>query len=175
MAKRLLWMVLIGAFAIAAHAKLPACNSQVLTRRGDTVSIPLPALARLLNHGLHAAHYQFRNLQLTSPAPGHLKVILHRQGKTFSLTGPLKTTPQGVLRLHATHITENGSGVKGLMGLFGQDLADYLKLQRSHAMRVRQNDLFIYPDRLLHLRGKVKALDLSGQHLRLHYASQPCR
>lgn len=175
MRKLLLWALAVVFLAISSRAQLPACNSQILTRRGDTVSILLPALARLLNHGLHAADYQFHNLQLTAPSPAHLKVSLQRKGEKFTLTGPLTVTPRGVLRLHAVHITENGSGVNGLMGLFGQDLSDYLKLQRSRAMRVRQNDLFIYPDRLLHLHGKVKAIDLSGQRLRLHYASQPCR
>ncbi len=146
-----------------------------MRRRGHDLLLSFTALDRVFSKRLHQANYHFSDLKITSPGHGHLQLSARKNGKQFSLSGPFTVARPGVLRLHAQHIREAGSSVKGMMGLFGQDLRSYFKLNRAPALSVKGNSLFIYPSRLLGVRGKVTRMQLHAKSMRLHFNRQPCR
>jgi hypothetical protein len=164
-----------SAAAPQASSRPPACDSSLMRRNGHDLILSLADMSRVFSQRLHQADYHFSNLRITSPGPGALRLSAQKDGKAFSLSGPLTVARPGVLRLHARHIRESGSSVKGMMGLFGQDLHSYLKLTRAPSLRVKGNSLLIYPSRLLGVRGQVTRMALNGQSLRLRFNRQPCR
>lgn len=157
----------------AASQNIPACNSGLMTRQGNAVTMGLQQLTGILDRKLSAAHSNFKDLSLTA-AGSNLKVSGTQNGKPIWISGPL-TVSNGAVRLHADHIVQSGTHEKALMGLFGKDLADYAHFKKTQSLSARGNSLYIHPDPLLNLSGTVKSVRLEGSSITLTFDSQPCR
>lgn len=158
----------------AANRNLPACDTQVLTRQGNNISIGLDALSKRLNGKLSKAHSHFSQLQLTSEG-GNLKIAGKKDGTPMSISGPLQVTGNGRLQVHANQIHDGGAGVKGIMGIFGKNLSDYVNLKKTGSMSVQGNNLRINPDKLLDLHGRATEVKLKKSSIEMRFASQPCQ
>lgn len=159
----------------AAAENVPACNRQVMTRHGNEITIGLEQLGNIFNQNLKAAHSQFRDLRLTAEGGDKLQLSGKNNGTPVEISGPLQPADDGAVRLHADEIKQNGDGEKGLMTLSGKTLADFANFQNNDSLSSRGNDIFIHPDPLLHLRGRVTGVSLSNSSVTLRFASQPCR
>lgn len=158
----------------AISANLPACNTHVLTRHGKEASIKLSRLSKVFNRKLRAAHSHFSDLNLSIQGKNTLHVSGKDKGQPMSITGPLRAHSGG-LRLHARQVTRNGVPVEELVGLFGQELSDYVNAQRSPSLSIDGNNLDIHIDKLLDLSGRVTSVKLQGSTLKMRFASQPCQ
>lgn len=153
---------------------LPACDTQIMTRNGNQITIGLQQLSALFNQKLSAAHSKFTDLRLTSQGGNKLKVSGKNNGTPISISGPLQAA-QGAVKLHADHIVQNGSHEKGVMDLFGKNLADFANFKKAPSLSAKGNDLYLHPDPLLNVSGDVTGVSLNAAGVTLKFASQPCR
>lgn len=167
-------LVLVLATMAAGGEHLPECDTGLLTRQGRNITVRLDALSQRLNGKLKAAHADFSDLRLSSDG-SNLQVSGKKDGTPMSIKGPLTVTRQGLLQLHANQIHRNGSAEKGIMSLFGKDLADYVNLKKTQSISVQGNNLRIHADKLLGLRGRPTKAKLTKSSVELRFASQPCR
>lgn len=158
----------------ASAQALPACNPQY-TRHGHQLTMGLQQLSQLFNQKLSAAHSHFSDLQLSSEGGNKLKVEGKKNGTELAISGPLQPVNNGSLKLHAEHIIRNGTPEKGMMDLFGKDLADYAHFSKTQILSAHGDNLFIHPDPLLNVSGKVSAISLTQSSITLTFASQPCQ
>jgi hypothetical protein len=102
---------------------------------------------------------------------GRLKVKgkLHKKGDIgFETEGQLSPTPDGKIRLHADKIKALHLPVKGLMDLFGLDIADLIKTGKVHGVKAEKDDLILDPGEILpppRISGQVTAIRLEGNNI----------
>lgn len=154
---------------------MPACNTQEMTHQGNQITIGLQQLDDIFNRDLKAAHSPFSDLHLSAVGRGKLKVSGKNNGTPVEISGPLKVDGDGAVRLYAEEIKQNGNGEKTLMNLTGQNLADYAHFTNTDILSARGNSLYIHPDPLLNVSGRVTGVSLDGSSVTLKFASQPCR
>jgi hypothetical protein len=167
-------ILLLPSFPVQAES-LPSCNPQVITHRGDRVTVSIDALSTLINQRLSASHSDFSDLQLSPVDTNHLKVSGKKNGTPMAISGPIHANNSGRIVLSADHITKNGSGEMMLMSLFGKTLSDYLNLKKTKNLSVQGNNLRVNPNGLLDLHGKLKAAQIKGSKIEMRFASAPCR
>jgi hypothetical protein len=101
----------------------------------------------------------------------HLKVKgkLHQKGDIgFETEGRLSATPDGKIRLHAEKIRALHLPVKGLMDLFGVDIADLIKNGKVRGVQVEKDDLILDPGEILpppRISGKITDIHLEGNNI----------
>jgi hypothetical protein len=164
----------LSARGIAAQ-NLPACRAQLMTRHGNEITIGLQQLSNVFNQQLRAAHSTFTDLRLSAEGGNKLKVSGKNNGTPVSISGPLQAVGNGALKLHADQIVQNGTPEKALMGLTGKNLADYAHFKNTDSLSTQGNNIFIHPDPLLNVSGRVTGVSLNGSTVTLRFASQPCR
>lgn len=160
---------------LSAGQDAPACNTRVMRHQGNEITIGLQQLSGVFNRQLKAAHSGFSDLHLSAPGGNKLKVSGINNGTPVSISGPLQIADNGALKLHANKIVKNGSPEKGLMSLMGKDLADYAHFQNTDSLSAQGNNIYIHPDPLLNVSGRVRRVSLNSSSVTLRFASQPCR
>jgi len=79
-----------------------------------------------------------------------VKGKLHQKGDIgFETEGQLSATADGKIRLHAEKIRALHLPVKGLMDLFGLDIADLIKNGKVRGVQVEKDDLILDPGEIL--------------------------
>ena len=102
---------------------------------------------------------------------GSLKVKgkLHKKGDIgFETEGQLSATADGKIRLHAEKIRALHLPVKGMMDLFGLDIADLIKNGKVRGVQVEKDDLILDPAEILpppRISGRVTAIRLEGDNI----------
>jgi hypothetical protein len=133
----------------------------------DTAEIAIsPAdLASLMNSYVFARpHASLSGISVTTTPDGHLKVKgrLHDKGDIpFETQGVVSPTPDGRIRLHSEKIKALHVPVKGLMEVFGIDMATLIKSGKVPGVQAEGNDLLLDLEQLLpppHIDGKVTAV-----------------
>jgi len=98
-----------------------------------------------------------------------IKGKLHKKGDIgFETEGQLSATPDGKIRLHAEKIKALHLSVKGLMDLFGIDIADLIKSGKVRGVRAEKDDLILDPAEILpppHIAGAVTAMRLESNNI----------
>jgi hypothetical protein len=129
------------------------------------------SLASILNSNVFAGKdAPLKDIQITIEK-GLLKVKgkLHKKGDIgFETQGQLTATPDGKIRLHAEKIKALHLPVKGLMDLFGLDIADLIKNGKVQGVQVEKDDLILDPGEILpppRISGKVTAIRLEGNNI----------
>jgi hypothetical protein len=171
-----LFLLALCAVSSAVAGGLPACNPGLLSRRGNQIDMSLSKLAQHFNERLSTAHSKLADIQLTAENANQLRISGERNGQPVSVSGPLAPAAgSGGLQLHAAQIERNGKPVKGMMGLFGKDLANYVNVQNTPTVYAKGNNLEINVDRLLGVAGHVIGVRLRGSRIEMQFASQPCQ
>jgi hypothetical protein len=83
----------------------------------------------------------------------------------FGTAGNLSVTPDGRIRVNTEKITALKVPVKGMMGLFGIDLANMVNTSKIPGMDTDKNDLLMDLGTLLpppHIRGKLTGVQIQG-------------
>jgi hypothetical protein len=129
------------------------------------------ALANTLNtHVFAAKDAPLKDLSITIDKD-RLKVKgkLHQKGDVaFETEGQLSATADGKIRLHAEKIRALHLPVKGLMDLFGLDIADLIKTGKVRGVQVEKDDLIFDPGEVFpppKIFGKITDIHLEGSHI----------
>jgi hypothetical protein len=111
-----------------------------------------------------------KNLQLSSEGSqirqkGTLKKGV---GIPFELVGEISATPDGKIRIHPTEMKMEHVPVKGLMKLFGLDMAKLINTRKTKGFSVDDNDIILDPALMLpppQLRGRITAVRIQGDEI----------
>jgi hypothetical protein len=148
-------------------------DQQSFTLRIDSGEIAMSpeSLSRLLN--THVFVYEGSPLTdiRVSIEDGHLKQKgTLRKGVPipFTIAADISATPDGRIRVHPTDVKAAGIPSEGLMKMFGLELDDLIKSNRSHGVQIIDNDLLLDPARLLPspgLSGRLTAVTLERDRI----------
>jgi hypothetical protein len=130
------------------------------------VSITPEALSSILNDYVFAKKEAPLKDLSVSIDKGQLviKGKLHSKGDIpFETKGTVSTTPDGRLRVHTERVKALHVPVKGVMGVFGIELADVVNTSKIDGLDTDKNDLVMDLGMLLpppHIKGKVTAVKI---------------
>jgi len=82
----------------------------------------------------------------------------------FEIEGSLSSSPEGYIRLHVDKIKSAHIPLKGLLHLFGEDLAKLINQNAGRGMTVVNDDILLDPKTLTpppHLHGRVTGVNIS--------------
>jgi hypothetical protein len=135
------------------------------------IAIPPQSLANILNTNVFSgADAPLKDIEV-SIENGLLKIKgkLRKKGDiSFETQGQLSATPDGKIRLHAEKIKALHLPVKGMMDLFGIDIADLIKNGKVKGVQAEKDDLILDPGEILPLpriTGKVTAIRLEPDNI----------
>jgi len=111
-----------------------------------------------------------KNLQLSSEGSqirqeGTLKKGI---GVRFEMVGTIGASPDGKVRIHPTKMKVDHVPVKGLMKLFGLDMAKLINTRETKGVTVDDNDIILDPARMLpppQMRGRITAVRIQGDEV----------
>lgn len=132
------------------------------------IAISPQSLASALNTYVFAAKdAPLKDVSLVVEKNGlRIKGKLHSKGDVgFEVEGGLSPTDDGKIRLHADKVRALHLPVKGLMDLFGVDIADLIKSGKVAGVRTEKDDIILDPGEILpppHISGRVTAIRLQG-------------
>jgi hypothetical protein len=111
-----------------------------------------------------------KNLQLSSEGSqirqkGTLKKGI---GIPFEMVGSVSATPDGKIRIHPTQMKAAHLPAKGLLKLFGLDMAKLINTGKTRGVSVDDNDFVVDPARMLpppRMRGRITAVRIQGAEI----------
>jgi len=111
-----------------------------------------------------------KNLQLSSEGSqirqkGTLKKGI---GIPFEMVGTISPTPDGKIRIHPTEMKVEHLPVKGLLKLFGLDMANLINTRNTRVVSMDDNDIILDPARMLpppRMRGRITAVRVQGDEI----------
>lgn len=86
----------------------------------------------------------------------------------FELEGGLSPTADGNIRFHADKIKSEHIPFKGLLHLFGEDLAKLIHANGARGVRMEGDDILLFPSAMLpppHIDGRVTAVRTEGENI----------
>lgn len=111
-----------------------------------------------------------KDVQL-SVEKGHIKqkgTMRKGVGIPFEMTGDIDATRDGKVRIHPTQIKAAHLPVKGLMKLFGLDMAKLINTRHTRGISVDDNDIILDPGQMLpppRMRGRITSVRLEGDQI----------
>jgi hypothetical protein len=85
----------------------------------------------------------------------------------FKIRSRISVTPDGRLRLHPTSVKVAGLGVRKLMGFFGLELDNLVKVRAGRGVQIEKDDFILSPELLLpppHIKSRVRSVQVvNGQ------------
>jgi len=89
-------------------------------------------------------------------------------GIPFEMVGTMSPTPDGKIRIHPTRIRAEHLPVKGLMKLFGLDMAKMINTRNTKGFTVDDNDVILDPTLMLpppKMRGRITAIRIQNDEI----------
>jgi hypothetical protein len=163
-----------GALASTRPTRPPVFDDPAsFTLRIDSGEIAMApgSLARLLNQHVFAyAGSPLKDLEVSIRGGRLEQHGTLRKGLSipFTIVATLSATPEGQIRVHPEHVTAAGVPSGGLMKMFGVELDDLIKSNRSHGVRIVDNDVLLDPSRLLPspaLAGTLTDIRIDGDRI----------
>src|ERR1041384_3408454 len=146
-------------------------NSFELQITAAKMTMDPQSLANVLNtHVFSAKDAPLKDIAITIEND-RLKVKgkLHKKGDiAFETEGQLSPTEDGKIRLHAEKIKALHLPVKGMMELFGIDIADLIKSGKVRGVQAEKDDLILDPAEILpppKISGKITDIHLDGNNI----------
>ena len=146
-------------------------NSFTLRITAAEIAMDTQSLANVLNTNVFSGKDAPLKDLAISVDKNRLKIKgkLRKQGDiTFETLGTLSATEAGKIRLHAEKIRALHLPVKGLMDLFGLDIADLIKAGKVRGVSAEKDDLILDPEQILpppHISGRITAIRLEGNNI----------
>ena len=111
-----------------------------------------------------------KNLQLSSEGSQIRQKGTLRKGIgiPFEMVGTISATPDGKIRIHPTQMKVEHLPVKGLLKLFGLDMAKLINTRKTKGVSVDDNDFILDPARMLpppQMRGRITAVRVQGDEI----------
>lgn len=146
-------------------------RSFILAINSAEIAISTQAMSTVLNQYVFAA--KDAPLKEISIHAGRdslkVKGKLHQKGDiTFETEATIAASSDGQIRLHARNIKAAHLPVKGLMDLFGIELADLINTKKLAGIRAEGDDLILDPQQILpppHIQGRVSQARLEGDQI----------
>ena len=146
-------------------------NSYVLRVFSADISMDMSSLTHLMNDYLFA--YEGSPLQNITVEidEGRLKQkATLRKGVPIPITtkATVSATPDGRLKLETDKVSALGVPAKGLMGLFGLELADVVSLKDRRGIEIDGNDIVLSPGLIVpppEIRGHLSNVSIVGDRL----------
>ncbi len=135
------------------------------------IAITPAALANVLNsHVLNGRDAPVKNVSIQIEKDKlKIKGNLHSKGDVaFETLGTVSATPDGKIRLHTEKVKALHLPVKGLMDLFGVELADLIKNGKIKGIQIEKDDMILDSEQILpppQIQGKVTAVKLEGNNI----------
>ncbi len=146
-------------------------NSFTLHVAAAEMAITSEAMANVLNQYVFAAKdAPIKDVSL-NVEKGKLKIKgkLHSKGDvSFETESSLSATSDGKIRMHAEKVRALHLPVKGLMDLFGIEIADLIKTGKVRGVKAEKDDLILDPEQALpppHISGRVTQVRLEGDNI----------
>jgi hypothetical protein len=89
-------------------------------------------------------------------------------GIPFEMVGAMSATPDGKIRIHPTRMRVEHLPVKGVMKLFGLDMAKMINTRNTRGFTVEDNDIILDPTLMLpppKMRGRITAIRVQGDEI----------
>src|SRR5438270_1989496 len=163
-----------GSLVPTSAGKIPVFddkNSFNLQITAAEMTMDPQSLANVLNsHVFSAKDAPLKDISITIDN-GRLKVKgkLHKKGDIgFETEGQLSATSDGKIRLHSEKIKALHLPVKGMMDLFGIDIADLIKNGKVRGVQAEKDDLILDPGEILpppKISGKITDIHLEGNNI----------
>jgi hypothetical protein len=135
------------------------------------IAITPAALANVLNsHVLNGHDAPVKNVSIQIEKDKlKIKGNLHSKGDVaFETLGTVSATSDGKIRLHTEKVKALHLPVKGVMDLFGVELADLIKNGKIKGIQIEKDDLILDSEQILpppQIQGKVTAVKLEGNNI----------
>jgi hypothetical protein len=146
-------------------------NSFTLHVTAAEMAIASDAMANVLNQYVFSSKdAPIKDISL-SIEKGRLKIKgkLHKKGDiSFETESSLSATPDGKIRLHSEKVRALHLPVKGLMDLFGIEIADLIKTGKVRGVKAEKDDLILDPEQALpppHISGRITQVRLEGNNI----------
>ena len=146
-------------------------RSYTIRLQSAEMSMEMTSLQALLND--HVFAYEgspLKDLTVTAEE-GRIKLqgTLHKGiDVPFSTKTSVSATPEGLLQLHVDSMKAIGIPAKGLLGLFGLELDDVMKIKNRLGIEVRDNDIVIAAGQVLpppRIDGALRRVTVEGTRL----------
>jgi len=146
-------------------------RSYTIRLQSAEMSMEMTSLQALLNHHVFAFEgAPVKDLEV-SAEEGRIKLTgkLHKGiDVPFSTKTSVSATPEGLLQLHVDSMKAIGIPAKGLLGLFGLELDDVMKIKNRRGIDVRDNDIVIAAGQVLpppRIDGRLRRVAVEGTRL----------
>jgi hypothetical protein len=111
-----------------------------------------------------------KNLQLSAEGSQIRQKGTLRKGPglPFEILGTVSATPDGKIRIHPTQMKVEHLPVKGLMKLFGLDMAKLINTRKTKGVTVDDNDIILDPALMLpppQMRGRITEVRVEGDEI----------
>jgi hypothetical protein len=84
--------------------------------------------------------------------------------------GDVQATPEGKIKVHARHVKAVHLPVKGMLDLFGVELADLINTKKIKGVAMDKDDIILDPEQILpppQIRGKLSNIKVENGQLTL--------
>jgi hypothetical protein len=145
--------------------------SYILAIDSAEVSVSMASMSYALNtYAFGEPDAPLKNLKLSAEGSqirqeGTLKNGI---GIPFEMVGTLSATPDGKIRIHPTQMKVAHLPVKGLLNLFGLDMARLINTRKTRGVSVDDNDFILDPALMLpppQMRGRITAVRVQGDEI----------
>jgi hypothetical protein len=142
------------------------------------VSIALEDVQSILNEYVFArADAPLKDLSLSIDKDRlRIKGKLHSKGDIpFETAGTLSADPDGRVRVNTEKVKALHVPVKGVMGLFGIELANLINTSKIEGIDTDKNDLIVDLETLLpppHLKGKISTVGIEGNGVVMYFGDR---
>jgi hypothetical protein len=111
-----------------------------------------------------------KNLQLSAEGSQIRQkgTLMKGIGIPFEMVGTISATPDGRIRIHPTQMKVGRLSVKGLLNLFGLDMAELINTKKTRGVSVDDDDIILDPARMLpppRMSGRITAVRVQGDEI----------
>jgi hypothetical protein len=146
-------------------------NSYILDIDSAVIAVSAASMAYAMNAYVFAGpNAPLRNLRLTTEG-GQIRqegTLRKGPGIPFEMVGDIGATPDGKIRIHPVKMRVGPIPVKGLMKLFGLDMAKLINARHAQGITVDDNDIILDPAQMLpppKMRGRVTSVSVEGDEI----------
>jgi hypothetical protein len=146
-------------------------QSYIIDVDSAEIAIGMASMTHMMNAYVFGdADAPLKDLQLSIEG-GQVKqkgTIKKGPGISFEMINEMSPTPDGKIRIHPKHMRAGKVPVKGLMKLFGVDMAKLINTRNTKGLSVDDNDLILDPALALpppKMRGRITGLRIEGDQV----------
>jgi len=165
---------LAGRFLSTRKGQPPAFDdklSYIVAVDSGEVGVSMASMTHAMNtYVFGEPDAPLKNLQLSSEGArirqkGTLKKGI---GIPFEMVGTISATEDGKIRIHPTEMKAAHVPVRGLLKLFGLDMAKLINTRKTKGISVDDNDIILDPALMLpppQMRGRIAAVRVQGDEI----------